>query len=66
VFINKNILLNKIDNIEIDLDNPSSIVKSLACDLVNHNLTYYDKCSGLDFITFFVTETLNIDLLDLH
>ncbi|MFK7779890.1 MAG: two-component regulator propeller domain-containing protein [Candidatus Gracilibacteria bacterium] len=63
--LGKDISVAKIDSVELFAPEPSSMINSLACDLINFKLKYFVECGGVDFITFFVVNVLHIDISNL-
>lgn len=53
---------NKIDSNDLFSSEPSTNIKSLACDLVNYKLKYFVECWTMDYITFFIINVLHIDI----
>lgn len=54
--------IREIVNREINTEDPSSISKILACDIINFKLRYFVECWNVNFITYYVSSVLNIDL----
>lgn len=57
--------IKKILNTDFDFENPTSVAKTIACNVVNFRLKYFVECWDLDFITFYVTNVLHIDINDI-
>lgn len=58
-------ILQKLSNLEIDYIAPSNSTRNLACNLINYNLKFFVECNWFDFITFFLTNILHIDISNL-
>ena len=65
LIIDNDATLKKISWVEIDLANPTDLVKVFACNIVNYNLRQYQSCNWLNFITFYITVILNIDITNI-
>ncbi|MFA5917869.1 MAG: two-component regulator propeller domain-containing protein [Candidatus Gracilibacteria bacterium] len=55
---------NIVENL-VDVNNPSSRAKTLACNLINFNLKYFIECNHIDYLTFYIINTLHIDINNL-
>ena len=59
------IITNRIDGSDLFSAEPTSQVKTMACDLINFRVKYFVECAWIDFITFFVINVLRIDITQL-
>lgn len=65
ILLNNNEELKKIEETYIDSLNPSSRAKLLACNIVNFSLRYFVSCNDIDFITYYITTILHLDITNL-
>ncbi len=61
----ENWILKTLNDLEIDFINPNNSTKNLACNIINYNLKFFVECNWFDFITFFLTNILHIDISNL-